>query len=174
MQDILIMEEVDVRRADDPTDSRVLTINKLAMPTLERETVEHKPGGGVGSVNFVLPMLKALQPTFSVKGLDFGTLAAFGFVPGVLDKWTFAASIRNTRTNKIIGARATIRGVISAWKPNEHTPGDVADCDHTFDEVTYGDLVIDGVEQYAWGFYERIARTGGVDWFAPYRIALGV
>lgn len=174
MQDLLIMEEVDVRRADDPDDSKVLTITKFGLPKLVRKTAEHGPGGGVGSVAFVLPMLNALEPTFSVKGLDLAVVRGFGFAPGVFDKWTFAATLRNTRTNKIVSVRSTIRGVIAEWSPNEHTPGDIADCDHAFREVTYADLVIDGVEEYAWGYYERIGRSGGIDWFAPYRNALGV
>jgi P2 family phage contractile tail tube protein len=174
-QDLLLMEEVDVRRADDPTGdtSKVLTITKMALVTPERKEAEHTPGGGVGTVNFLLPMLNALEPKFSVKGIDRDAIRGFGFVPGAFDKWTFAATLRNTRTNEVIPVRSTLRGLISTWAPGEHTPGELIDCDHTLKEVTYADLVVDGEELFAWGFYERIARSGGIDWFARYRNALG-
>lgn len=172
-QDLLFIEEVDVRRADDPDDTRVFTITKLALPKLTRKTAAHSAGGGTGDVNYVLPMLEAVEPAFSVKGLDPGTLAAFGFVPGSLDKWTLAGAARNTTTNRIVPVRATIRGVIAEWSPGENSPGDLADLDHSFKEVTYYDLVVDGKEWFAWGVRPRIGRSMGVDWFAPYVAALG-
>ena len=168
------MEQVDVRRADDPNDSKVLTLTKLGLPKLVRKKAEHTPGGGVGSINFVMPQLDAFEPTFSTKGHDPQVLREFGFAAGQFDKWTFAATLRNTRTNKIVPMRATIQGLISEWSPGDHTPGELINCDHTFAEVSYTDLTIAGEEIYAWGFYERIGRSGGRDWFAPYRSALGV
>lgn len=173
MQDILIIEEIDVRRADDPDDTRVLTITKMGIPKLTRKNAEHTPGGGVGTVNFVLPMLDAFEPAFSTKGLDTDTLAKFGLAAGQADKWTFAATVRNTRLNKVVPLRCTIRGIVSEWSPGENTPGDLADCDLSIKEVTYVDLYIDSKELFAWGFYERIGRSGGVDWFAQYKTALG-
>lgn len=173
MQDLLLLEQVDVRRTLDPEDSRVLTITKMALPKLERKSAEHTPGGGVGTVEFVLPMLNALAPTFSVKGLDRGTLRGFGFVAGRTDRWTFAGAVRNVTTNLIIPVRATIEGVIADWSPGEHTPGELIDCDHTLKEVKYYDLFVDGEELFAWGWRERIGRSGGEEWFAPYRSALG-
>ncbi|BAQ50412.1 phage major tail tube protein [Methylobacterium aquaticum] len=172
-QDILIIEEVDVRRADDPDDTRVFSINKMGLPSLKRKEAEHTPGGGVGTINFLLPMADAFEPKFAVKGLDLDVLRKFGFTAGVFDKWTFAASLRNKRTNKLVPVRTTIQGIVSEWAPGEHTPGELLDCDHTLKEVRYVDLVIDGEEIFAWSFYGRFWRSGGVDLFAEYRTALG-
>jgi len=174
MQDILIIEEVDVRRADDATDSKVLTLNKMGIPKLTRKEAEHTPGGGVGSIAFLLPMLNAFEPMFAVKGLDLDILRKFGFTAGRFDKWTFAGTLRNKRTNVLVPVRMTIQGIIAEWSPGEHTPGELIDCDHTMKEVSYVDLFINGEEIFAWSFYGRFARNGGEDWFAEYRNALGV
>ncbi|RVU13171.1 phage major tail tube protein [Methylobacterium oryzihabitans] len=172
-QDILIIEEVDVRRADDPDDTRVLTVTKVGLPEIKRKEAEHTPGGGVGSVKFLLPMADSIEPKFSVKGLDLDVLRKYGFSAGQHDKWTFAASLRNKRTNKLVSVRSTIQGIVSTWSPGEHTPGELLDCDHTLAEVTYYDLVINGEEIFAWSFYGRYWRSGGIDLFAEYRNALG-
>ncbi len=173
MQELLLVEEVDVRRLDDPDDSRVLTITKMLLPPLKRKTVEHTAGGGVGTVKYVLPMIEAIEPTMSVKGLDRGTLAAFGFIPGQIGAWTMAAALRDTSTNKILPVRATVRGTLAEWNPGEHSPGESLDCDHVFHEVTYYDLFVNNEEWFAWGVRPRIGRSFGVDWFGPYVNALG-
>ena len=172
-QDILIMEEVDVRRADVADDNRVLTITKMGISEIERKMAEHTPGGGVGSVEFMLPMINALSPKFSVKGLDLDVLRKFGFSAGQHDKWTFAGTLRNKMTRSLVPVRCTYQGIVSKWSPGEHTPGELIDCDHELKEVTYAELVIDGEEIYAWSFYGRFMRFGGFDVFAEYRNALG-
>lgn len=174
MQDILIMEEVDARRTSDPDDSRVLTLTKFGLPKPTRKKVEHTPGGGVGSKNYLLPMLDAFEPTFSVKGIDIGTLQAFGFTAGSFDTWTFAATIRNKRTNKLLPFRCFIRGIVADWSPAEHTPGDLIDCDHTLAEVGMVRYELDGVLMFHWDFDARIFNPGSGDIFAEYRVALGV
>jgi uncharacterized protein len=173
-QNLLLMEQVDVRRADDPDDSRVFTISKFVLPKLKRKTAEHTPGGGVGTVMHALPMLDAFEPGFSSKGLDLDTASKFGFASGTYDKWTFAATLRDKMTRKLLPVRCTIQGLISEWSPGDHTPGELIDCDHTFAEVHYVDLVVDGVEMFAWSYYGRFWRQNGVDIFAEYRAGLGV
>ncbi|WP_018261540.1 phage major tail tube protein [Methylobacterium sp. WSM2598] len=173
-QDILIMEEVDVRRADDSDDTRVFTINKMALPGLKRKTSEHTPGGGTGTVNFALPMIDALEPKFSVKGVDLDVLRKFGFSAGTNDKWTFASTLRNKKTNRLLPVRATIQGVVCEWSPGEHTPGELIDCDHSLMEVTYYELVVNNEQIFKWSFYTREWIHGGTDVFAEYRAALGV
>ncbi|WP_018261366.1 phage major tail tube protein [Methylobacterium sp. WSM2598] len=173
-QDILIIEEVDVRRADDGDDTRVFTLNKMALPPIKRKTAEHTAGGGIGTVNYSLPMADAIEPKFSVKGVDLDVLTKFGFSAGVNDKWTFAASLRNKRTNKLLPLRATIQGIVSEWTPGEHSPGELIDCDHAMTEVTYYELVVNNEQIFKWSFYTREWFSGGVDVFAEYRAALGV
>lgn len=172
-QDILIMEEVDVRRTDDPDDSRVLTITKFGLPKPVRKKADHTPGGGVGTVAFLMPMLDAFEPTFSVKGIDIDTLNKFGFAAGAHDTWTFAGTIRNKTTNRLMSFRCFICGIVADWSPGDHTPGELIDCDHTLAEVTKVQYELDGVELFHWDFYARIFNPGTGDIFAEYRNALG-
>ncbi|GEP11830.1 phage major tail tube protein [Methylobacterium gnaphalii] len=174
MQDLLLVEEVDVRRLDDPEDSRVCTITKMLLPAIKLKTAEHTAGGGVGTVKYRLPMIEALEPTMSVKGLDVGTIAAAGFIPGVSGGWIFAASVRNTSTNKIVPLRATVKGVVTEYTPGEHTPGELLDVDHAFHEVTDYELVVDGEQWFKFSARGRELVMYGVDLFEQYRTALGV
>jgi uncharacterized protein len=173
-QDILIIEEVDVRRTDDPDDTRVFTITKMGLPELKRKNAEHTPGGGIGTVNFALPMADAFEPKFSVKGVDLDVLRKFGFTAGTNDKWTFASSLRNKKTNALLPVRVTLQGIVSQWSPGEHTPGELLDCDHTMTEVYYYKLVVGNERIFEWDFYARRWFNGDTDIFAEYRAALGV
>ena len=176
MQNLLLMETVDVRRTDDPDDSRVHTISKFVLPTLKRKTAEHTPGGGIGTVAHTLPMVDAFEPKFSVKGLDLDVMEKLGFSAGQADKWTFAATLRDKMTRKLMPARCTIVGVVSEWAPGEHTPGELIDCDHTINEVTYVEFEVDGIHRFTWSYYGRQWLVGAnkFDIFAEYRNALGV
>lgn len=168
------MELVDVRRADEANDDRTETLSKFGLPMLSRKTVEHTGGGSLGTVEHVLPIINALEPKFSTKGIDLDVLRYLGLAPGVKDKWTFAATLRNKETNELFGIRCTIQGIVSEWSPNEHTPGELIDCDHVIKEVRYCDFFVGDEEIYAVSLKRpRFARSNGVDWFAPYRRALG-
>ena len=173
MQDILIIEQVDVRRADDPDDSKEITINKVVFPQVKMKTSDHTPGGGVGSIKFVRPQIEAPEPAFSTKGLDLQVLSEIGFVPGAFDKWEFAATLRNTRLNTVVPVRFGIRGKIAEWNPGEFSPDDLLDCDHVIHEVNYMDLYIDNKEKLVWDFYGKKFRINGVDVRGPYSKALG-
>lgn len=173
-QPILIMEEVDVRRTSDPEDGRPLTITKFGLPKPVRKRADHTPGGGVGTKQYLLPMLDAFEPTFSVKGIDTDTLDKFGFTAGTHDTWTFAATIRNKANNKLLPFRCYIRGIIADWSPNDHTPGELIDCDHTIAEVGMVRYELDGVMKFHWDFDARIFNPGTGDIMAEYRTALGI
>ncbi len=172
-QNLLLVETVDVRRLDDPEDSRVETITKLVLPAIKFLTAEHLGGGSTGKVKYRLPMIEALEPTFSVKGLDRGSAAGVGLVPGATGGWTMAATVRDTAANKILPLRATIRGTVCEWTPGEHTPGELLDCDHAFHEITYYELVIGTEKWIEFGVRPRILWMRGEDVFGPYVAALG-
>ena len=164
MQDLLLVEEVDVRRISDPEDSRVCTLSKMQLPAIKFKTWEHTAGGGFGVTEYMLPIIEALQPTMSTKGLDPGTMRALGAVLPVGDGWIFAAAVRDVANNKIVPVRATIVGVITEYTPGEHTPGsDPFDVDHAFKEVTSYELKIE----------PRVLISYGNDIGSRYTSALG-
>ncbi|KAI94097.1 tail tube protein [Rhodomicrobium udaipurense JA643] len=170
---LYVIEAVDVRRADETDTSRAITISKLGLPALKRLSAEHKPGGGVGGIEFVFPQIEKIEPKFEVKGIDLDALTRFGFANGVYDKWTFAGAWRDKRTGKALPARATITGIISDWESDEFSPGELVGCNHTLKEVSHYEFTLDGKEIFYWDFYEREARSGGVSWMSDVRSALG-
>lgn len=170
---IYVFEAVDVRRADEPETSRARTIDKLVLPGIKRKTVEFTPGGGIGTVNHVLPQIDAPEPKFSVKGLDLDVLTRMGFGAGQHDKWLFSGAVRDKRTTRLLPFRAVIEGIVAEWTPDEFSVGEFLGCDHAIHEVTHYELTLDGRELWYWDEDEQEARAGGVSWFAAIRNALG-
>lgn len=168
-----VVEAVDVRRATSTGNDRTLTIQKVVFPEIKQKQVEHNAGGGIGGVNFRLPQIEPLSPKFEIKGIDQDVLRQFGFAGGVADKWTFAAAIREKGTSRLLPLRATIQGIVSTWTPDEHSNGDFHGCNYEMIEVVYYDYTLDGEQLYLWDYYNRVAKTGGTDIFAPIRNALG-
>lgn len=172
-QPLRIFELVDVRRADEPDSSRALTIDKLVIPPIKRKTTEFTAGGGIGTVNRVLPQIDAIEPAFSVKGIDTDILSRFGFAAGTADKWLFSAAVRNKRTTKLESWRVIIQGVVTEWSPDEFSAGEFLGCNHLLHEVTHFEITMDGTELFYWDEDEQEARSGGTSWMAEYRNALG-
>lgn len=173
-QTLLLVEEVDVRRLEDPDDSRVETLTKMLFPAIKFKTIEHTGGGSTGTVDYRLPMIEKLEPTFSVKGLDRGSIKGVGLVPGSSAGWTFAAAVRDVANgNKIIPVRGTIVGTVTEYTPGEHSPGESLDCDHAIKEITSYKLEVNGDVWVDFSVRPRRLIMFGVDIFAPYVTALG-
>ncbi|WP_449255195.1 phage major tail tube protein [Bosea sp. (in: a-proteobacteria)] len=172
-QPLYVFEAVDVRRADEPDSSRARTISKLVLPGIKRKMSEHTPGGGIGSVNHVFPQIDAIEPKFSVKGIDLDVLNRFGFAAGQYDKWVFSGAVRKKQGGGMLPFRAIIEGVIAEWTPDEFAVGEILGCDHAIHEVTHYELVLDGKELWYWDEAELEGRSGGVSWFSEVRSALG-
>jgi P2 family phage contractile tail tube protein len=173
MQPLYILEAVDVRRADQAGSSRALTISKMAIPAIKRVKAEHKPGGGVGNVQFTFPQIEAIEPKFELKGFDPDIIGNLGFASGVADKWVFAGACRDRRTGRSLPARAVIQGIVAEWEPTEWSVGEVSGVNHVIQEVTYYEFTLDGVELWHWDFWGRVGRSGGRSWFGDVVTALG-
>lgn len=169
-----IMEAIDVRRATQPDSSRRKIIKTMALPALTRMTAEMMAGGSIGKMNLSYPQIEALEPKFATFGPDLDILRNFGLAAGSpMDRWVFAGSMR-VRKGGVVPARAIIEGVVNTWEPDENTPGELMGCNHTLAEVSHYELIIDGEELFYFDDDENVARSGGVDWFAPTRRALGI
>lgn len=168
-----ILEACDVRRADRPDTSRAKIIETMALPGLTRKTTDFTPGGGVGTINYAWPQLDAIEPKFGTGGLDLDVLKNYGFADGTRDKWVFAGSIRVPRKG-YVALRAIIEGVVSAWEPDEFSVGNLMKCNHTIQEVSHYEILLDGEEIVYYDYDENDARSGGVSWFSATRRALGI
>ena len=168
-----IMEAIDVRRADQPDSSRQKIIQKMTLPGLTRMTSEHMGGGSIAKLKLSFPQIEVLEPKFSTAGFDLDVLRHFGLAAGTYDKWVFAGSVR-IRRGGVVPARAIIEGVVNVWEPDENTPGELMSCNHEIAEVSHYELQINNEELFYFDDDENVARSGGVDWFAPTRLALGI
>lgn len=169
MQSLYLLTAVDVRRAQRVGTSRATIISKLTIPAIKFVTAGHNPGGGVMAADFVLPRIEAPEPAMEIKGFDPEIFDGLG----VSDRWVFAASVRDKKTNKAIPARAVIEGAIAEWTPDEASPEEFVGCNHAFKEVTHYEFHLDGKELWYVDFWERVLRRNGVDLFAEDRRALG-
>lgn len=171
MQPIYQLTAVDVRRAEVQGSSRATTIDKLTLPSVSFVSSEFSPGGSVMGVNFVQPRLEAVEPKFSVKGLD---LDVFGNM-GQRDRWVMAAAYKEKRPGggTDIGARCIVEGAIAMWEPDESDPAELQGCNHTFKEVTHIEFTLGDKELYYIDVFERVLRINGVDHFEGVRRALG-
>lgn len=169
MQPLYMLTAVDVRRATVTGNSRATTISKLTIPPIKFQTATHNPGGSVMGVDYSIPRIQALEPAFSIKGIDTDIFSGFG----QKDAWTFAGAYRDKKTNDAIPGRAVIEGAIVEWTPDESDPNEFQGCTHAFKEVTHFEFYLNGVELWYIDADERVIRANGVDLFAADRLALG-
>lgn len=169
MQPLYLLTAVDVRRAEQAGSSRATTISKLTVPPIKFMSANHNPGGGVMSVDYTLPRIEPLEPAFMSKGIDTDIFSGLG----VRDRWVFAGSYRDKKTNIAVPGRAVIEGAIVEWEPDESDPGEFQGCNHIFREVTHFELLLNGKELWYIDAEERVLRRNGQDLFAADRLALG-
>lgn len=169
MQPLYMLTAVDVRRADQAGSSRATTIEKLTIPSVKFVDANHNPGGGVMGVDFTLPRIEPLEPTFMVKGVDTDIFDGMG----KRSRWTFAGAYRDKKNNKVVPGRGIIEGAVTQWEPDESDPAEFQGCTHSFKEVTHFEFLIDSEELFYIDFWERVLRVKGVDHFAEDRLALG-
>lgn len=169
MQPLYMLAAVDVRRAEQAGTSRATTIAKLTIPSIKFATASHNPGGGVMATDFALPRIEAPEPAMEIKGFDTDVFRGMGQV----DRWVFAAAVRDKKTGATLPARAIIEGAIVEWTPDEGSPEDFMGCTHSFKEVTHYEFHLNGEELWYVDFWERVLRSGGVDHFGDVRRALG-
>jgi uncharacterized protein len=169
MQNLLILNAVDVRRATQADSSRATTIQKFVIPPVRFKKTAHQAGGSVMDVNYTQPTIEALEPAFSVNGIDTDVFTGFGST----DRWVFAASMRDQTRGVHVPFRAIIEGAVSEWAPDEGSPDGYKGCNHMISGVTHFEVLLDGVELYYIDFAERILRVKGTDAFAGVRNALG-
>lgn len=175
-QNPYVLTGVDVRRAADPDSSRVKIINSFTAPAIKNKTIAHTHGGGIGSVDFVLPTLEAFAPTFETMGPDLDSLSAVGLISGTTDTWVFAGAYVRRGAAKPVASRIIISGTVSEIDEGSHSAGggDKQVTKHSIHNVTHYERHIDGKEWIYWDFDQMIFRVNGTDVFAGQRAALGI
>lgn len=173
-QQIYYPEAIDVRLATQPDTSRRKIISSMAIPAIKQRTIESRPGGSILSRNLSLPMIEPIEPKYATEGFDLAAMRMIGLVAGAFDRWVFAGSLRVPRRGTV-PFRAIIEGRVTNWEPDGDTsPGEMQKFNHVLHDVSHYEVTIDGEEMFYVDDEENIARSGGVDWFAPTRRSLGV
>lgn len=163
----LILDSVDVRRAEVAGSGRPLILQKFVIPPVRFKTTTRSAGVGVVDIDYMQKRIQPLEPAFMVFGIDPDLM------PNLRDRWTFAAAMRNRTTNKAVAVRCEIEGAIVEWTPDEADPGAFNGCNHLIKEVTHFELTIDGQEIWYIDEDEREIRQKGVSLTADVRRALG-
>jgi hypothetical protein len=163
----LILQDIDVRKATEADSSRATTIAKMTIPPIRFKTTVRTAGGGVVDVDYSQNRLQPIEPAFMTHGFDGDMM------PGLKERWTFAAALRNRKTGASVPFRAEIEAVIVEWTPDEADPAQFNGCNAILKEVTHFEMSIDGVEHWYMDEEERALRRMGVDLMAARRAALG-
>jgi hypothetical protein len=159
-----------MRRSKAPDDSRRFIISKLVVPTIKFKTISQSPGGSVMEVNHSIPHLEAAEPRFMVNGVD----TSMADHMGIVDEWTGAAAYIDKNTGEAVPARCNIRGAITSWEPDEHTPGEFKGCNHGFTDVTRLELTIGDKRLFLVDQWTNELWAGETDHMAAINSALGV
>lgn len=152
---LLLLQAVDLRRADETSSDSKIIIKSLAFPPISFVKSEHNPGGGVGAVGFLQPRIEMLEPKFDAGGVDSDIFRGMG----TRQKWVFAAAYRDTSSNKSLPGRGIIEAAVSGWEPDASDPAEFQGCSHEFAECVHFEFKIDGRGHFYYDFFERALRT---------------
>lgn len=169
---LLLLQAVDLRRADETSPDSKIIIKSLAFPSITFVSTEHNPGGGIGAAGFLQPRIEMLEPKFDAGGVDTDIFRGMG----TRQKWVFAAAYRDTTTNKSLPGRGVIEAAVSGWEPDASDPTEFQGCSHSFAECVHFEFAIDGRGHFYYDFFERELTTldGAKLWdFGGLRAALG-
>ncbi len=151
---IMLLEAVSLFLGDaDPEKSKHLSLTSLTLPSLEYDTIDHRPGGGSMSVAFLTNAIKKLEPTFKLAGFDPEAYNLFGVGSGQVNNFTAYGVIKDKREAKKLQAKAIFRGAIGKLTPDAFTGGAEFGHDHRLDEVTHYELWIGGKEWFYSDFW---------------------
>ncbi len=177
MADFYILQAVNLFLGNDTPhvdSAKHLNLQTLQLPTIEYATVDHAGGGASGEISVSMNMLRKLEPSFKLTGFDEDSYRLMGVGSNKIDFFTAYGELRNKRTAKGVQAKAIIRGSIGRVAPDNFDRGNLLGHDHTFHEVTYYALHVDGQEWFKWDYFTTERRVMGVDELAEQRRLLGL
>lgn len=172
---IYIRELMNIFAGDTGEDrSKHLTLESLKLPGLEEATAEHKPGGGIGSIEIGSLGLKALTVSFKLKGSDPQTMSLFGINGRVAMPYTIYGVVRDKQTGAAIELKAVVYGRLTKLEPSEFKRGDLDDQDHEIKEISHYEVYWDKKEKFFYDFYSSTWRVDGTDQFATEKAILRI
>lgn len=175
MSEIYLMEATTLYIGDaDPSASKHLKLDSLALPELEYVTVDHSGGGAVMETDFSMNILKKMNPTFKLAGFDPDSYRAFGIGSSQVQTFTARGILRAKSNGKAYGALAIMRGAIGRVAPDAFERANKLGHDHQIIELQRYSLTVGGEEWFHVDYFASVRRRFGVDELAEYRQLLGL
>jgi hypothetical protein len=162
-----MLNAVDLRRATVAGSSRKTILKKLVIPSVKFVTSERTPGGGTMTVNYAQKRVQAMEPRFSVDGIDIDAFAGMGEI----EQWTMAGAYTDKRTGRVVPGRLFLTGAITSFEPDESDPVEFQGCAYGFSEVISIEFLLDNKQLFKVDDDELV--VGGKDLNASVRAALG-
>jgi P2 family phage contractile tail tube protein len=175
MANIFLMEAANLFLGDaDPSASKHLSLDSLALPELEYVTVDHHGGGAAGEISLSMNTLRKIEPTFKLAGFDIDSYRMFAIGAGKPDRYTAYGVLRSKQDGKALQAKAVISGVLGRVAPDAFERGQKLGHDHRIVEVTHYELIVGGEEWFMYDYFTTTRRRLGVDELAEVRTMLGL
>lgn len=170
----LILQEAATLAAGDvgPDNIKWQQLESIQLPDLEEMSESHQGGGSVGEVEWGNLGIKALAPTFKLKGWDPQVMALFG--ARTRTPWTVRGALRNKQTQVAIGVRAILYARLGKISPDAFERGKLLSHDHQMLEVVHYELYFDEKEMVYWDHFEPAWRVNTIDLLADQRRLLAL
>jgi uncharacterized protein len=164
MSTIYIPEALNLFVTDSgPDNSKHLVISDVTLPVLKEKTMEHHPGGAIGSIQIGGLGIEPLELGFKLVGVDPQSLAQFGLgASGARVPYTVLGAVRDKQTGVAIALQCTVLGRMVEASQGTFKRGDADMQTHKIQEVTLYSLTWNGAELYYYDFFNSIWRVNGV------------
>lgn len=164
MSTIYIPEAVNLFVTNSGTDnSKHLVISDVTLPVLKEKTMEHHPGGAIGSIQIGGLGIEPLDLSFKLVGVDPQSMAQFGLgAAGARVPYTVYGATRDKQTGTAIALKCMVLGRMVEMSQGTFKRGDANEQTHKIAEVTMYQLFWNNAELYYYDFFNSIWRVNGV------------
>lgn len=136
---------------DDPNHSQFLVLNSVKLPSLEEQTKEHKPGGGLVGVEIGMRSIAALMIGFNLNGLNPKVMNKF--MTGRREAYTIRGNVSNVKTQEDIPLVCVVHGRMTKAEISDFKKDDGVDTDYEIKEIVRYTLKLDRDEKYFFDFF---------------------
>lgn len=146
---------------DGPSNLKDHNLASIQLPDLEEVNEAHTSAGSLFEVEWGDMGMKALAPTFKLKGYDPQVMGMIG--RRKRSPWTIYGMLTDKQTEEDIEIKAVIRARLGKITGEAFERGKALGHDHGLHEVVHYELYYGEKEKYYFDFWERAFRIDGVD-----------
>lgn len=142
---------------DNPDESQFLVLKSVKVPSLEENTKDFQPGGGVAGISYGMRSIMPLVTTFTLEGINPKVMPYFMRTRRV--PYTIRGNLTDVRTQADIPLVAVLHGRMIKVDVGEFAKQNGVESMYEIREVVKYELRIDGTEKVYFDFF---AGPGGV------------